>query len=193
MPAGASCNSNAQMTGPGSEPLRVAIAALLDAVISSLAGIYDVLNGASMMGLVDPDRPPLRIDIVGERPDPLNLASGVQAEVQAAVEDVGECDIVIVPSVLLPAADWQKGRHSKLTDWSMRMHVQGARICSACSGVFLLTETGQFDGRDATVHFGYAKAFAKPSGQRRRVIRSIAGRNGSIRSSASASALPPER
>jgi transcriptional regulator GlxA family with amidase domain len=40
------------------------------------------------------------------------------------------------------------------------MHKQGARICSACSGVFLLAETGLFDGRDATVHFGYAKAFS---------------------------------
>lgn len=149
------------MTGPGSEPLRVAIVALPDAVISTLAGIYDVLNGASMMGLVDPDRPPFRIQIVGERPGPLKLASGVPVEVQSAVDDVAECDIVIVPSVLLSASGWQKGRYPKLTDWSMRMHAQGARICSACSGVFLLAETGLFDGHEATVHFGYANAFAK--------------------------------
>ena len=40
------------------------------------------------------------------------------------------------------------------------MHDRGAVLCSACSGIFLLAETGLFDGKDATVHFGYARAFA---------------------------------
>jgi transcriptional regulator GlxA family with amidase domain len=40
------------------------------------------------------------------------------------------------------------------------MHERGAVLCSACSGIFLLAETGLFDGRDATVHFGYAGRFA---------------------------------
>jgi transcriptional regulator GlxA family with amidase domain len=41
------------------------------------------------------------------------------------------------------------------------MHGQGALLCSACSGVFLLAETGLFDGQETTVHWGYAEAFAK--------------------------------
>ena len=41
------------------------------------------------------------------------------------------------------------------------MHADGALLCSACSGVFLLAETGLFDGRESTVHWGYAEAFAK--------------------------------
>ena len=40
------------------------------------------------------------------------------------------------------------------------MHERGAVLCSACSGIFLLAETGLFDGKDATVHFGYARQFA---------------------------------
>ncbi len=39
------------------------------------------------------------------------------------------------------------------------MHERGAMLCSACSGVFLLGETGLFDGKDATVHFGYENEF----------------------------------
>lgn len=148
------------MTGRGQGPLRVAIVALPDAVISTLAGIYDVLNGAAMMGLVDRDRPPFRIQIVGERRGPLRLASGVPIEVQAGIDEVPDCDIVIVPSVLLAASGWQKGRYPELSEWALRMHRQGARLCSACSGVFLLAETGLFDGREATVHFAYAKAFS---------------------------------
>jgi transcriptional regulator GlxA family with amidase domain len=39
------------------------------------------------------------------------------------------------------------------------MYDRGAMLCSACSGIFLLAETGLFDGSDATVHFSYARAF----------------------------------
>src|SRR6185369_2857591 len=39
------------------------------------------------------------------------------------------------------------------------MHERGTVLCSACSGIFLLAETGLFDGKDATVHFEYARAF----------------------------------
>ena len=35
-----------------------------------------------------------------------------------------------------------------------------SRLCSASSGVFLLAETGLFEGRDATVHFSYARVFS---------------------------------
>jgi hypothetical protein len=34
----------------GSEALHVSIVALPDAVLSTLAGIHDVMNGASLMG-----------------------------------------------------------------------------------------------------------------------------------------------
>jgi transcriptional regulator GlxA family with amidase domain len=40
------------------------------------------------------------------------------------------------------------------------MHRRGALLCSACSGIFLLAETGLFDNVDATVHFFYARDFA---------------------------------
>ena len=141
--------------------MRVALVALPDAAISTLAGIYDVMNGPSLMGLAGPGaKPPFVIEIVGDRPGALPLASGVPIEVQRAIDDVASCDIVIVPSVLLKPSGWQKGRYPRLVDWLRRMHEGGARLCSACSGVFLLAETGLFDGRDATVHFGYARAFA---------------------------------
>jgi transcriptional regulator GlxA family with amidase domain len=91
---------------------------------------------------------------------PLDLASGVPFNVQRPVSSIDATDIVIVPSVLLPAQGWEKGRYPQLVDWLRRMHEGGAVLCSACSGIFLLAETGLFDGKDATVHFGYAEAFA---------------------------------
>ncbi len=149
-----------QMNYTGSKPLQVALVALPDAAISTLAGIYDVMNWAAQMGLASPGaKPPFRIEIVGEKLGALPLVSGVPIDVQRTIDDVVACDIVIVPSVLLKSSGWEKGRYPRLVDWLRRMHEGGARLCSACSGVFLLAETGLFDGREATVHFGYARAF----------------------------------
>jgi transcriptional regulator GlxA family with amidase domain len=62
--------------------------------------------------------------------------------------------------VILKPRGWQRDRYPRLVEWVNRMYERGAVLCSACSGVFLLAETGRFDGKDATVHFGYARAFA---------------------------------
>jgi transcriptional regulator GlxA family with amidase domain len=148
-------------TFDGTNSLHVSLVALPDAVVSTIAGILDVLNGAALMGIAAAgSRPPFRIEIVGERSGPLLLASGIPFQVQRSITEVPASDIVIVPSVLLGKDGWQAGRYPALVDWLRRMHQGGARLCSACSGIFLLAETGLFDGRDATVHFGYARAFA---------------------------------
>ena len=148
------------MSHLGSNTLHVSLVALPDAVISTLAGILDVMNGAALMGLGDAKaKPPFQIEIVGEKTGPLPLVSGVPIEVQQSIDDIETTDIVIVPSFLLAPGGWQRGRYPRLVSWLQRMHARGAMLCSACSGVFLLAETGIFDGKDATVHFGYAKEF----------------------------------
>lgn len=145
----------------GPRLVRVSLVALPDAVVSTLAGLFDVMNGAAMMGVVPPGTPPpFAVEVVGEAAGPLLLASGVPFEVGRAIGAIDATDIVIVPSLLLPAQGWQQGRYPKLVAWLRAMHERGALLCSACSGIFLIAETGLFDGRDATVHFGYARSFA---------------------------------
>jgi transcriptional regulator GlxA family with amidase domain len=80
-------------------------------------------------------------------------------DVQCSIDDVAASDVVIVPSVVLKSQSWRTGRYPRLVRWIERMREGGAVLCSACSGLFLLAETGLFDGKDATVHFGYAGAF----------------------------------
>lgn len=144
--------------------LHVSLVAIPDAVISTLTGIYDVLGAFKMLGRVDPgipETPPFVVEIVAAGRGPVPLASGVPVTPHRAVAEVAKTDIVIVPSVLLGRDGWRIGRYPALVDWVRRMHDQGALLCSACSGVFLLAETGLFDGQPSTVHWGYAEAFAK--------------------------------
>jgi transcriptional regulator GlxA family with amidase domain len=147
----------------GSTPRHVSLVAIPDAVASTLFGIYDVMNAFALMGASSPApgaSAPFHIEIVGDTAGPLTLASGVPIDVPRSVDTIDSSDIVIVPSVLLRSAGWSTGRYPRLVEWLGRMHARGAILCSACSGIFLLAETGLFDGRDATLHFAYAGAFA---------------------------------
>jgi transcriptional regulator GlxA family with amidase domain len=148
-------------THAGASPLHVSLVALPDAVVSTLFGIFDVMNAFTLMRMSSEGaRLPFQVEIVGEAAGPLTLASGVAIDVQRSIDTIATGDIVIVPSILLPPGGWRKDRYPGLVDWLRRMHERGAVLCSACSGIFLLAETGLFDGKDATVHFGYARAFS---------------------------------
>jgi transcriptional regulator GlxA family with amidase domain len=149
---------------PGAAPRHVSLVALPDAVVSTLSGLYDIMNAFALMGVSVASRGggrvPFHVDIVGEAAGPLELASGVPVSVQRPIAGIETTDIVIVPSVLLRAEGWRKGRYPGLVGWLRTMHERGAVLCSACSGIFLLAETGLFDGQAATVHFSYARTFA---------------------------------
>lgn len=145
-------------------PLHVSLVAIPDAAISTLAGIYDVLGSFAMLARTEPSipsEPPFAVEIVGERRGSVALVSGVPVEARRAVSEIEATDIIIVPSVVLGRDGWKTGRYPELAAWVGRMHAQGALLCSACSGVFLLAETGLFDGQNTTVHWGYADAFKK--------------------------------
>lgn len=132
--------------------LHVSLVALPDAAISTLAGLYDVMRG--------PHESPFQVEIVGEACGLLPLASGVPVQVERSIASVDSSDIVIVPSLYVRPPGWTKGRYPAVVDWLRRMHDRGAWLCSACSGIFVLGETGLFDGKDATVHYGFATEFA---------------------------------
>lgn len=129
----------------------MSLLAVPEAAVSTLAGLYDVLRAAG---------PTFDVQIVGEAVGALALASGVPIEVQRPIDAIDATDIVIASSMWLREPGWQPGRHPDVVAWLRRMHERGAMLCSACSGVFLLAETGLFDGMDATVHFDYADWFA---------------------------------
>ncbi len=147
-------------TASDSEPLHVSVVAIPEAVVSTLTGIFDVMNAFAIMPPPGAGPSPFRVEIVGMKRGSLELASRVPIKVQRSVAEIEATDIVIVPSVLLAPEGWQRGRYPELVAWLSAMHRRGALLCSACSGIFLLAETGLFDGADATVHFSYAQTFA---------------------------------
>ena len=124
--------------------------------MSTLTGMYDVFG---LFHEVLPGNEPLEVQIVSPARDLVSTASGLPLSAHATISDVGHSDIVIVPSLLLANGHWQKGRYPQLIEWLKTMYEQGATLCSACSGVLVLAETGLLNGREATLHWAYEQTF----------------------------------
>src|SRR5207244_2575428 len=59
-------------------------------------------------------------------------------------------DWIIVPGYTV---DGRKRVSSSTLDWLKRAHDVGARVCSVCTGAFLLGEAGLLRGRRCTTHW----------------------------------------
>lgn len=146
------------------EKLHVSIVAVPYATLSSLSGIYDVMNAFEVYGAFDdavPPRSPFEVVVVGTDAVSMPTMGGLQLTVQKRISQVDHTDIVIVPSVSVPGNKPQRGRYPEVVAWLKRMHTRGAMLCSACSGVMFLAETGLLDGLETTIHWSYARAFQR--------------------------------
>jgi transcriptional regulator GlxA family with amidase domain len=104
--------------------------------MSTLTGLYDVLNAFTLPGLAEDKagRPaPFHVEIVGETAGLLEFATRVPIKVQRSIAEIDDTATVIVPSVLLRPEGSQQGRFPGLVDWIIKMHRQGAVLCPACS------------------------------------------------------------
>lgn len=143
---------------------HVSLVVIPEATVSSLSGLYDVLNCFEVLGSFDdavPASAPFEVELVATRRGRIETASGLPVEARRSLKDVTSTDIVIVPSLLVEHGEWVPGRHADVVRWLEKMHRKGALLCSACSGVLLLAETRLLDGKDATIHWAYAPTFRR--------------------------------
>jgi hypothetical protein len=99
----------------GSAPLHVSIVAIPEAVVSTLTGIFDVMNALSVMPAPGAPPSPFEVEIVGLKTGSLDLASRVPIKVQRSVAQIDTTDIVIVPRFFCrPVA----GRRAGIRNWS---------------------------------------------------------------------------
>ncbi len=143
---------------------RVSLVVIPEAMVSPLSGLYDVLNCFESLGSFDdavPASAPFTTDFVSTKRGRVETASGLPIEVHRALEEVTTTDIVIIPSMMVEQGEWVTGRYPEVVNWLKDMYRKGALLCSACSGVLLLAETGLLDGQEATIHWAYAPTFRK--------------------------------
>ena len=144
--------------------VRVCLVAIPEVMASTLMGLYDVLNSFNLLGTYGDGlagRAHFKAQIVATTAGALSSASGVPIEAKRSIEQIDSADVIIIPSIMIERGDWQQGRYPRLVKWLGEMHAAGAQLCSTCSGVLLLAETGLLDGKDATIHWMYAQTFRR--------------------------------
>jgi len=124
------------------EPLRVSLLVFPEAGLGTLTGMFDTLSSFPLLSTFDgalPPDAPFAVELVAATDGSVSTASGVPLPVHRSISDPERTDIAIVPSLLVAGGTWKRGRYPDLVAWLRRVHEEGALVCSACSGVLLIS------------------------------------------------------
>lgn len=146
------------------KPIDVSLLAIPEVMSSTLIGLYDVLNSFTLLSTYDnalPASRPFDVKIIAATRGLTHTSGGMPIQATRSIDDVESTDVIIVPSVIVDRGEWCPGRYPSAVRWLTDMHVKGAQLCSTCSGVLLLAETGLLEGKEATIHWIYAPTFRR--------------------------------
>ncbi|HVY22532.1 MAG TPA: transcriptional regulator FtrA [Steroidobacteraceae bacterium] len=107
-------------------------------------------------------RPELGVDwyrfvVCAAEGETMRAAGGIQVKVPHSLAMLDRADTIVIPGwrdadEIPPPAILRKIRNA---------YARGARLCTICSGVFVLAAAGVLDGKRVTTHWRYAEKLAK--------------------------------
>lgn len=142
---------------------RVAVL-LLDGVLDSVFGVtVDVLATANRIATARGVAVPFDVRLVGASPT-VTSGTGRAITVDATLASTVKLDVVLVPGINVPLREELEAalvRDDVIAAgrFLTRQAGRGALICAACSGTFILAETGLLDGGVATTSWWLAPLF----------------------------------
>lgn len=103
------------------------------------------------------ERPELGVDwyrfaVCASEPGPLRAAGGITVAAPYTLKLLDQADTIVVPGW----RDADEMPPSPLLKKLRKAYERGARLCSICSGVFVLAAAGVLDGKTVTTHWRYA-------------------------------------
>ncbi|VVE29761.1 transcriptional regulator FtrA [Pandoraea iniqua] len=104
------------------------------------------------------ERPELGVDwyrfsVCAIEPGPLRAAGGITVTAPYALKRLDSANTIVVPGWRDPDEVPPEALLKKIR----AAHRRGARLCSICSGVFVLAAAGVLDGKTVTTHWRYAE------------------------------------
>jgi transcriptional regulator GlxA family with amidase domain len=96
--------------------------------------------------------------LLAEKAGPVAMSSGLRLVADRAFSKAGGIDTLLVAGGV---GTWDQLKHRALLDWLRRQSKSVRRLCSVCTGSFLLAEAGLLKRRRATTHWGWIGQFAR--------------------------------
>ncbi|MFN6925172.1 MAG: GlxA family transcriptional regulator [Tabrizicola sp.] len=146
------------MTTPFS-PRRISVCLVAVPEISSgvLHGLLEVFSfvGSGWEALTGWPAGPCRFNptVVAASREPFANAIGVTILPDLSFAEAKRADIVIVSDLAIGHGENPRGRWPEAVAWLREQQLQGALICSVCTGSVMLAEAGILDGQKATCHW----------------------------------------
>lgn len=108
------------------------------------------------------ERPELGVDwydfkVCAIEPGPIRAAGGITVQAPYDPALLALADTIVIPGW----RDADEAPPPALLDAIRAAHARGARLCSICSGVFVLAAAGVLDGLPATTHWRYTERLAR--------------------------------
>jgi transcriptional regulator GlxA family with amidase domain len=147
------------------QPVHVSLVVFPESDPSIIFGVFDTLWAAGQLWESLHGRPagaPLfRPRLVGARPGPIPLVTGVSIIPQDTIDDVQQTDIVFVPNVLVNSSEALRALDRKLLAWVRDRFEAGAHVYASCGGSLAIAEAGLLDRLEATTHWAYVDLFRR--------------------------------
>jgi transcriptional regulator GlxA family with amidase domain len=139
---------------PGTDgtPKRIVMVAFPDAEVLDVTGPLDVFSVvARLLAAAAGEGTPYTIEVVASKAGPVTTSSGIRLIADRSIHEVlGKVDTLMVAG---GEGTLRAMKDTDLVTWIRSMAGRVRRVCSVCTGAFILAEAGLLDGRSATTHW----------------------------------------
>ncbi len=169
---------------PPGEELRVIAFVIFDSVVGldviGPAEVFDMANRT-----LEGEPPPYRVEVLARPGGAVRTASGIELHANDADQWLGRIDTLIVPGGRGLST---RGPTDPLVAWVRRAAERCRRVCSVCTGAYILAAAGLLNGRRAVTHWEVGPDFSAKYPQVRLDLRPIYIRDGEVWTSAGVTA-----